>query len=97
MSSLIWTRSALRDIQRLYRFLLPIHHDAAKRAVSAIRQGLKVLAERPGLGRPVEEMDPSFREWLIDFGDSGYIVLYRQDGANVVLLAVRHQTELGFY
>ena len=97
MSRLIWTPAALRDIQRLYRFLLPIHHDAAKRAISAIRQGVKVLAEQPGLGRPVEHMDPSFREWLIDFGDSGYIVLYRQDGANIVLLAIRHQKELGFY
>ena len=53
-------------------------------------------AEQPGLGRPVQAMDPSFREWLIDFGDLGYIELYRLVRTNVVLLAIRHQREVGF-
>ena len=40
-------------------------------------------------------MDPEFREWLIDFGDSGYAILYRFDGGMVAILAVRHQKEAG--
>jgi plasmid stabilization system protein ParE len=91
MPQLIWSPAALRDVQRLYRFLAEKNIDAAKRAVKAIRAGVQVLAIQPGVGRPTEDMEPEYREWLIDFGDSGYIALYRYDGDTAVLLAVRHQ------
>ncbi len=95
MPRLIWTPLALIDLQRLYRFLAPKNPDAARRAVKALRAGVKILAHQPGIGRPVEDMDPEFREWLIDFGDSGYAILYRFDGGMVAILAVRHQKEAG--
>lgn len=95
MPRLIWTPLALIDLQRLYRFLAPKNPDAARRAVKALRAGVKILAHQPGIGRPVEDMDPEFREWLIDFGDSGYAILYRFDGGVVAILAVRHQKEAG--
>jgi plasmid stabilization system protein ParE len=41
-------------------------------------------------------MKPEFREWLIDFGSSGYIALYRLEGDTAVVLAVRHQKEAGY-
>lgn len=96
MPQLIWTPPALADVQRLYRFLAPKNPDAATRAVKAIRTGAKILAHQPHLGRLVEDMDPAFREWLIDFGNSGYIALYRIDGDMVSVLAIRHQKEAGF-
>jgi hypothetical protein len=42
--------------------------------VAAIRRGVKVLEQQPGVGRPVDDMDDEFRDWMIDFGDSGYVV-----------------------
>lgn len=97
MSRLIWTEPALRDVQRLYRFLVPKNVDAARRAVKAIRAGVALLALQPGMGRPVQDMEPEYREWPVDFGDSGYIVLYRCDAhATLVILAVRHQRELDY-
>ena len=93
---LLWSPSALADVQRLYRFLAPKNLDAAKRAASAIRRGVKVLALQPGIGRPVDEMDGSYREWMIDFGDSGYVVLYRRVSVTVLIMAVRHQKEVGY-
>lgn len=93
MPRLIWSPPALRDLQRLHRFLAGKNADAAKRAVAAIRDGLKIVARRPGVGRPAEDMEPEYREWLIEFGDSGYVVLYRYDGQTAVILAVRHQRE----
>lgn len=62
----------------------------------AIRRGVKVLEEQPGMGRPVEDMDKEFRDWIIDFGNSGYVARYRIDGSTVTILAVRHQREVGF-
>ncbi len=41
-------------------------------------------------------MDPDYREWLIPFGQAGYLVLYRLDGDCVVLLAIRHGREAGY-
>ena len=95
MPRLIWSPPALLDIQRRYRFLAEKNIDAAKRAAKAIREGVKVVAQQPGMGRPVQDMEPQYREWLIDFGDSGYIALYHYDGQTAVIVAVRHQKEVG--
>ena len=86
----------LLDVQRLYRFLVVKNPDAARRAVKAIRQGVKVLEQQPTVGRPVEEMDNEYRDWIIDFGDSGYVARYRVDPQFVSVLAVRHPKEVGF-
>ena len=96
MPRLIWSPEALADIQRLYRFLAAKSPDAAKRAVQAIRSEVKILASSPEIGRPATEMEPEFREWLVDFGDSGYVALYRYDGQTALILAVRHQKEVGY-
>jgi len=91
---LIWTPPALADIQQLYRFLTPKDDTAA--AIKAIWAGVKILAHQPGAGRPVEDMDPEFREWPINFGSSGYITLYHFDGETAAILAVQHQKEAGY-
>lgn len=83
-------------MQRLYRFLAVKNTDAAKRAVKAIREGVKIIAMQPGAGRPAPDMEPPYREWLINFGDSGYIARYRFDGQTAIIVAVRHQKEAGY-
>jgi len=57
---------------------------------------VKALGKRPEIGRPVEELPPEFREWVIEFGQGAYIVLYHYDGKQVVILAVRHGREAGY-
>ncbi len=96
MSRLIWSRSALGDVQRLHRFLVSRNPDAARRAIVAIRRGVRILAALPASGRPAEDMEVEYRELVIEFGDSGCVVLYRYDGAIAVILAVRHQKEAGY-
>ena len=96
MPRLIWSPQALRDVQRLYRFLAPKNMDAAKRAVGSIRKGIKVIELQPGIGRPIANMEPEYREWMIEFGASGYVAKYRLDGETAVVLAVRHQKEAGY-
>jgi plasmid stabilization system protein ParE len=97
MSRLIWSRQALLDVQRLYRFLAVKNIAAASRAIKSVRQGVKVLGYQPGIGRTVEDIPEEFREWLIDFGNSGYVARYRFDGETVTILAVRHQKEAGYH
>lgn len=97
MPQLIWTPEALQGVQRCYRFLAPKNPEAAARAVRAIREGMQIVSAHPGVGRPADKMEAAFREWLIPFGDSGYVVLYRVDDDLAVVLAVRHQREAGYY
>ena len=96
MSRVIWSPAALLDVQRLYRFLALHNIDAAKQAVKALRKGVKVLQLQSGIGRPIDDMPEEFREWIIDFGDSGYVARYRIDSEVVMILAVRHQKEVGY-
>jgi plasmid stabilization system protein ParE len=96
MPQLIWSPAALRDVDRLYRFLADKNPEAARRAAKSIREAMQILRDQPGIGRPIADMEPDFREWLIPFGDSGYVSLYRFDGEMAVILAVRHQREAGF-
>ena len=86
----------MRDIARLHGFLAPKNPDTARRAVRAIRRGVKALASHPEIGRPIDEMPPEFREWFVQFGDSGYVALYRYDGELVAILAVRHGREADY-
>ena len=52
-----------------------------------------MLSLQPGSGRPVEGMDEAFRAWIIDFGDSGYVVRYRLDPRYVIVLVAWHQRD----
>lgn len=96
MPQVIFAPAAIRDLQRLRDFLRPRNPDAAWRAAEAIRQGLQALGGHPQMGRLVEDLPEHYREWLIDFGDSGYVARYRFDGDTVTILAIRHQKEVGF-
>ncbi|MCD6534476.1 MAG: type II toxin-antitoxin system RelE/ParE family toxin [Deltaproteobacteria bacterium] len=96
MPRLIWSPSALLDVQRLYRFLAGKNIGAAQQAVKVIRESMKILTKQPGVGRPVEDMDPEYREWPINFGNTGYVALYHYDGKTALIVAVRHQKEVGY-
>jgi plasmid stabilization system protein ParE len=96
MPRLTWSPAALRDVQRLYKFLSQKDAGSARRAVKIIREGVKIIARQPGIGRPAEDMEPEYREWMIEFGATGYVALYRCDDSTAIILAVRHQREAGY-
>ena len=84
---------------RLHAFVAPKSREAAQQAVRAIRGGVRELSRYPEIGRPVEEMPPEFREWIVEFGQGAYVALYHFDGVQVVVVvvvAVRHGREAGY-
>jgi plasmid stabilization system protein ParE len=83
-------------VARLHDFLAPKNRIAARRAIRAIRKGVKALSRHPEIGRPVEDLPAEFREWFIEFGDSGYVALYHYEAELVAILAVHHGKEEGF-
>ena len=95
MPQVIFAPAAIRDLQRLRDFLRPKSAEAAQRGCSD-PSGVTILGAHPRLGRTIEDLPEAFREWLIDFGDSGYVVRYRIGDDAVTILAIRHQKEAGY-
>jgi addiction module RelE/StbE family toxin len=93
----IYSPRSLADLKRLYDFLKTKNPAAARRAIAAIRSGLRILAEQSQAGRAVGgEGAKSLREWLIPFGQSGYVAVYRIMPQKVIVLAIRHMSEAGY-
>lgn len=70
---------------------------AALRAAQTIQRRFAQLQTSPEIGRPFPA-DPTFRELVIAFGDSGYVALYRYEPTldAVYIVAFRHQKEAGY-
>lgn len=96
MPQIIFSTPALKDLERLREFLRTKSPIATRHAGATIVNAIKILGSYPLIGRPSDDMNANYRELLIDFGDSGYIALYRHDVEVVTVLAIRHQKELGF-
>ncbi|MBP1850242.1 type II toxin-antitoxin system RelE/ParE family toxin [Rhizobium halophytocola] len=92
--TLRYTQTALNDFDRLYDYLIMYDLDLAARAYEAIAPAISQLEHFPFSHRKAPGDDALLRELLVPFGSSGFVVLYRIDGADVIsVLAVRHQRE----
>ncbi len=58
MPQLIWSQPALLDVQRLYRSLATKNVGAVK----GVREEMEIIARQPEVGRPVNGMEPEYRE-----------------------------------
>ena len=95
MATVVYSRRALDDLERLIGFLAREDPSVAMRSAAAIRSAVSLLAEHPLVGR-VRPRD--IRELVISFGKTGYVALYRfvAHRSEVRVLGVRHQRELDF-
>ncbi len=81
---------------RLFDFLLERDLAAAERAESAIAKAIELLEIFPFSCRKAGAVtsDPFLREFIIPFGNPGYVALFEiEAGGYVTILAVRHQRE----
>lgn len=85
MPEVIWLPRALRDVDRLYRFLRHKSPAAAKRAAASILQSAAPLEYFPELGTPVPNK-PGFREIYASFGHSAYVIRYTINTIGIVLV-----------
>lgn len=89
-----WLPGALRDVDRLYRFLAQKSPAAAQRAAAAILKSANALADFPELGTPIADK-AGFREIYVSFGQSAYVIRYTADNpnGNVLITRVWHGKE----
>lgn len=95
MTRLVVSAKALEDLGRLCDFLEQAVALEAARTAELIADGLEILKDHPGVGRPVGH---GLRELVISRGRTGYLALYAYDrDADVVsVLGLRHQREAGY-
>jgi plasmid stabilization system protein ParE len=89
-----FTEGARNDLKRLYSYVLARNPSSARRARDAINKGIELLKEFPFTCRKAYDDSPFLRELVIQFGASGYVVLFKIiDASTVTVIAVRHQHE----
>jgi len=95
VTRLVFSPSALQDIERLAEFLMESDPGAASATAGVLTGGLKILEDHPLVGRPAEL---GYRELLISRGRTGYVALYKYEVERdaAIILAIRHQREGGF-
>lgn len=84
--TIAWREEAIADLAALREFIARDGPLAAARIVAAIFDGIEILPEQPGIGRPGRV--PRTRELVV--ADTPYIVAYRVKDEAVEVLRVLH-------
>ncbi|MBG1269799.1 type II toxin-antitoxin system RelE/ParE family toxin [Nostoc sp. WHI] len=92
MSQIVWTLSAIDDLNRHYDFIKLNNPDAAARAVQAIVSSGESLQQNPRRGAIVDEI-AGLRKLLVSFGKYGFIIHYVILEDDVVILRIYHGRE----
>jgi plasmid stabilization system protein ParE len=89
MPTVVWSRPALADLDRQYQFLKEQNPESASRAVQAIIQAGKSLAQSPQRGTPIAAA-PGLRKLVVRFGKVVYLIHYALLEDEVLILRVYH-------
>jgi plasmid stabilization system protein ParE len=97
-----WSTRAQADIDRLFDFLLEreLERDGGDldlpgRAITAIRNGVSLLERHPFTCRKADDEGVA-RELVVEFGATGYVILFVVTDDQVAVGAVRHQREADY-
>lgn len=96
MARISYGSRALSDLERISDFLAPSGSDTQLGVLDLIDEAINILARHPLIGRLAEH---ELRELVISQGKTGFIALYSYEAEQdaILVLAVRHQREVGFY
>jgi len=94
MSQIIYTPEFIGDFERLYIFLNEKNPIAAQKLAGLLQEKLELLSTIPKAFSFFGE----YRLYLMQFGSSGYAILYDYDenDDSIVVLRIKHQKEAGF-
>ncbi|WP_414549632.1 type II toxin-antitoxin system RelE/ParE family toxin [Anabaena sp. CCY 0017] len=92
MSEIVWTETAITDLNRHYDFIALSNADAAARAIQAIVTSGGSLQQNPSRGAIVDEI-AGLRKLLVAFGKYGFIIHYVILENDVIILRIYHGRE----
>ena len=91
--TIFWSRSSIRDLQRVRDFLKNISPTAAKKVAEQINQYTQKLAMFPLAGKPVEMLE-GYYDLFIPFAAGGYTLRYRVHKQSIYVIFIKHSKEL---
>ena len=94
--TIFWSKSAVRDLQRVRDFLKNISPTAAKKVAEQINQYTQKLAIFPLAGKPVEMLE-GYYDLFIPFAAGGYNLRYRVYKQSIYVMFIKHSKELNDY
>lgn len=94
MSQIIYTEEFMNDFELLYTFLKEKNSTSAQKLAKLLEEKLELLSSIPRAFPFFGE----YRLYLLEFGSSGYAILYNfdEEADLVILLRMKHQKEAGF-
>ncbi len=94
MSRIIYTEAFVDDFERAYHFLHEKSPLVAQKLAKLLDEKLELLLSIP----QAFTFFGDYRLYFLEFGSSGYAVLYHYDelGDELLLLRIKHQKEAGF-
>ncbi|MEH1912405.1 MAG: type II toxin-antitoxin system RelE/ParE family toxin [Nostoc sp.] len=92
MSEIVWTETAINDLNRHYDFIKLNNADAAARAIQAIVSSGESLQHNARRGAILDEIQ-GLRKLLVPFSKYGFIIHYVILEDDVVILRVYHGRE----
>ena len=94
MPSLIFSPRAVKNLKKLGEFLSEQSVAAVPAFQQSIAKELQLLRTAPKIGRPVS--DTKYRELVVPFGSSGYVIRYRENDNEIVVVAIKHQKQKNY-
>lgn len=88
----VWLKSAVDDLNRLYHFIKQHNPYAAKNAAQKLKAAVLQLQQQPHLGKPAEDLI-EYRDLAIPFGQGGYVIRYRLFNQIIHIVHLRHYRE----
>ncbi|MGM3309020.1 type II toxin-antitoxin system RelE/ParE family toxin [Anabaena sp. WFMT] len=92
MSEIVWTETAINDLNRHYDFIALSNADAAARAIQAIVSLGGSLEQNPRRGAIIDEI-AGLRKLVVSFGKYGFIIHYIILEDDVLILRIYHGRE----
>ncbi|MBP9743112.1 MAG: type II toxin-antitoxin system RelE/ParE family toxin [Burkholderiales bacterium] len=94
MPQIVYTDEFINDFERVYAFLAEKNPIAAQNLAKLLEEKLALLTTIPKAFTYFGE----FRLYLLEFGSSGYAILYdyNEELNTITILRIKHQKEVGF-
>ena len=78
---------AEQDLQEIWDYIAADSEDQADRVILAIRRGVRLVAEMPGIGHHRDDLpDPSLRVWTV----FSYLIIYKPDTDPLEVVRIVH-------
>lgn len=89
---ILFSPVARDDLRRLYAFIRDQNPSALARAAARLKIAFQLVQKYPRAGYRLSHLPP-FREFLVPFGKGNYVIRYRIEKKEIVIVHLWHSRE----